>query len=185
MVVFANIERILQENIFVFRIVFRCGFLIGVRIIDGSFQFHLFRQESTHIHLHSHVNIVVVVHATVLQTLIHRAKSGGFFMISEIDGSDIAQTQIGIHLCRPTAFLVEIGYAQFIHPNRTLFGVGRSVTHTHHHHAHITQRRVTQHRNHIVGVVGVRLRVSRIVGHIARTRHFLCIAIFLHIGEHI
>ena len=66
MVVFANIERILQENIFVFRIVFRCGFLIGVGIVDGSFQFHLFRQESTHIHLHSHINIVVFVQFIML-----------------------------------------------------------------------------------------------------------------------
>ena len=61
----------------------------------------------------------------------------------------------------------------------------RIVAHADHHHAHVGKRRVSDYGYAVVGFVRVVLGVACIVGDSLHIRHFVGVAVLLHVGEYV
>ncbi len=76
-------------------------------------------------------------------------------MRSEVECRYVRHPEIDIGLCCPTSALVKVGHLQFIDPHNAVTCRRRIVAHTYHHHPHIAQRRISEHRHAIGFLVGV------------------------------
>ena len=104
-------------------------------------------------------------------------------MSAHIDGGNVAHVESECSLGCPTARLVEVGHAQLIGPHNAVLGLRRVVSHTYHHHAHIAQRRISNHSDAVIWLFGVILRVAKVVRHSLHTCHLVGVAILFHVGE--
>ena len=113
----ASVDSVLQKHVLIQRIVLRSGFLITIRVIDRSVQFDLLGKESAHIGLYRHIILVIIVKATLTESLINRAKAGSFLVHAHINGSNVAHVKAQTCLGCPSTVLVKVGDTQLIDPN--------------------------------------------------------------------
>ena len=93
--------------------------------------------ETAQVGLHRNVVLVIVIQATLRQTLLYRAESLGLLVETDIDRSDVAHVECHRRLGCPTALTIEVGHAQLIYPNDTTLGRGRIVANTDEHYPHL------------------------------------------------
>ena len=179
------LKGVLEQDVLVERVILGRGLLVAVTVVEGGVEFDLLGQETAQVDLHGHVILVVVVEAALAQTLVHRAKAVALVVVAHVDGGDVAQAQCGLGLRGPAALVVEVGHTQLVDPHHTTaIGTG-VVAHTNQDHAHVAQRRVTQHRHAVGRTVGVGARVAVDITDALGAAHLLEVALLLDVGEHI
>ena len=102
----------------------------------------------------------VVVHAAFADRLIDVAKAGRGDASGCIDGAEIGEGDTQRSVGGPSAFLVEVGHAEFIHPDLAALDVFRVVAYTDHNCLHFGQARVAHHADFVQLAIGVELGVD-------------------------
>ena len=88
-------------------------------------------------------------------SLFKSAKSFGYHLSSKINRTKIRQLHVKCSRGSPATLIVCLKQAHLVHPYLTRFWISRDVAHTNNHGLYLTQRRITHHRNLIVGFAWV------------------------------
>ena len=99
-------------------------------------------------------------------------KAGRFDTSAHIHRSQVGKRNIQIRISSPPTFFIEVGQAQFVHPNFPALQLITHVTHTDHDCLHFGKTRIAFDTDRITIVVRIPTRIDSLERHSIRTGPF-------------
>ena len=169
---FRLVDSILQLDILIQRIVFWIICFLRISIIERDTDLRLFREQLTQFDRGRHVILFEVFHPAFVQRLVESTETSRFDTSAHIHRSQVGKRNIQIRIGRPSTFFIEVGQAQFVHPNFPTLQLITHVTHTDHDCLHFGKTRITFDTDRIAIVVRIPTRIDSLERHSIRTGPF-------------
>ena len=177
----SRFESVVEFHIRIEWIVFGRCLLLSNRVVERRRNLRLVGEELAKLHISRHGVVGVVVGRTLSHAFLQSAEAGRGVLALHVDGAEVGELQIERALCSPTARVVELLQSKLIHPDLTTLHLSRVVAHTDDHSLHLSERRITHHRDAVLRLVGVVRRVDAVVRSLSVCLGF--VALLLQAGE--
>ena len=179
--ILGTLQGVVQLQVRIQWIVLRSRNLLGHGIIERCRHLHLFGEELAEFYVGGDGIRLIVIGGTLHNTFLQTAEALRHHLSCGIDHTDVRQLHVERSRSCPAALVDRLHQAKLVDPHLTGLGASHQVAYTNHHGLHLAQRRITQHADLVIGMVGVIVGIQH---REAGRSHGAClVAGFLQTGE--